>query len=118
MKGVCLFVGRSVYPYVGNLFLIARKLLRGGVRPLVHWFIKKQHETLEKTSKGAVYTACVAPSWPKNESVTDQRTDVRTEGLAASRLKMILEVKTYDFVSLFLFLTNVFGVKQLMSACT
>ena len=27
------------------------------------------------TSKGAVYTAFVAPSRPKNESVTDQPTD-------------------------------------------
>merc|ERR1719230_103232 len=34
----------------------------------------------EETSKGAVYTAFVAPSRPKNESVTDRRTNQPTDG--------------------------------------
>ena len=48
----------------------------------------------KKTSKGAVYTAFVAPSRPKNESVTDQRTNGRTDTrsyrVAASRLKIVV----------------------------
>ena len=33
-----------------------------------------------ETIKGAVYTAFVAPSWPKNESITDGPTDGPTDG--------------------------------------
>ena len=45
----------------------------------------------ELTSKGAVYTAFVAPSRPKNESVTDGRTNGRTNGPTDGRTHAHIE---------------------------
>ena len=69
-----------------------------GKKPIKHVQSGKE----KKTSKGAVYTTFVAPSRPKNESVTDQptdrptdqRTDTRSYRVAASRLKSHFLLRT------------------------
>ena len=42
-----------------------------------------------KTTKGAVYTAFVAPSRPKNKSVTDGRTDEPTDGRTHAHIEAL-----------------------------
>ena len=46
-------------------------------------------EEEKETSKGAVYTAFVAPCRPKNESVTDGPTDQRTEGRTHAHIESL-----------------------------